>query len=55
MVRDDPTVAESSVVHAESLCQHEDHLWDVINQLSIPVKSLTDERDQTKTDFETHL
>lgn len=53
MVRDDPAVAESIVVHAESLCQHEDHLWDVINQLSIPVDSLTDERDQTKTDFKT--
>lgn len=53
MVRDDPAVAESIVVHAESLCQHEDHLWDVINQLSIPVDSLTDERDQTKADFET--
>ena len=53
MVRDDPAVAESIVVHAGSLCQHEDHLWDVINQLSIPVDSLTDERDQTKADFET--
>jgi hypothetical protein len=53
VVRDDPAVAESIVVHAESLCQHEDHLWDVINQLSIPVDSLTDERDQTKADFKT--
>ena len=53
MVRDDPAVAESIVVHAESLCQHEDHLWDVINQLSIPVDSLTDKRDQSKVDFET--
>lgn len=53
MPRDDPAVAESIVVHAETLCEREDHLWDVINKLSIPVDLLTDGRDQDKVDFET--
>lgn len=53
MPRDDPAVAESIVVHAETLCEREDHLWDVINKLSIPVDLLTDRRDQNKVDFET--
>lgn len=53
MERDDPAVAESIVVHAETLCEREDHLWDVINKLSIPVDLLTDRRDQNKVDFET--
>ena len=37
MQRDDPAVAESIVVHAESLCEREDHLWDVISKFSIPL------------------
>ncbi|SDE06634.1 hypothetical protein SAMN05192552_11291, partial [Natrinema hispanicum] len=53
MPRDDPAVAESIVVHAETLCEREDHLWDVINHLSIPVDLLTDHRDQGKVDFGT--
>ncbi|MFC3477734.1 transposase [Halobacterium litoreum] len=53
MERDDPAVAESIVVHAETLCEREDHLWDVINQLSIPLDLLTDHRDQSKAVFET--
>jgi len=53
MPRDDPAVAESIVVHAETLCEREEHLWDVINKLSIPIDLLTDRRDQNKVDFET--
>jgi len=53
MLRDDPAVAESIVVHAETLCEREDHLWDVINKLSIPVDLLTDHRDQNRVEFET--
>jgi len=53
MPRDDPAVAESIVVHAETLCEREDHLWDVINKVSIPIDLLTDHRDQNKVDFET--
>lgn len=53
MPRDDPAVAKAIVVHAETLCEHEDHLWDVINNLSIPVDRLTDHRNQSKVDFGT--
>lgn len=45
----DPTgIAESIVVHAETLCEREDHLWDVIRELSIPVQHLEDARDQNR-------
>jgi hypothetical protein len=53
MACDDPAVAESIVVHAETLCEREDHLWDVINKLSIPTDLLTDRRDQNRVEFET--
>lgn len=53
MQRDNPAVAESIVVHAETLCEREDHLWDVLDEVSIPVDLLTDRRDQAKVDFET--
>jgi hypothetical protein len=53
MTSDPAAVAESILVHAETLCEREDHLWDVIHQLSIPVDDLEDARDQNKTDFET--
>ena len=53
MVRDDPAVAEAIVVSAESICEREEHLWDVINKLSIPVDLLTDNRKQGKADFKT--
>jgi len=53
MIRDNPAVAESIVVHAETLCEREDHLWDIINKVSIPIDLLTDRRDQNKVDFET--
>jgi len=49
----DPAAAQAIVVHAETLCEREDHLWDVINKLSIPVELLTDHRDQNKVDFGT--
>jgi len=48
-----PAAAESIVVHAETLCERNDHLWDVINQLSIPLDLLTDHREQHKADFGT--
>jgi|AntDeeMinimDraft_4_1070355.scaffolds.fasta_scaffold01013_1 hypothetical protein len=53
MQRDDPAIAEAIVVHAETLCEREPHLWDVIGQLSIPVGDLTDTRNQNKVTFET--
>jgi len=53
MRADDPAIAQGIVVHAETLCQREDHLWDVINRLVLPVDHLTDNRDQSKTDYDT--
>lgn len=53
MIRDDPAVAESIVVHAEALCEREDHLWDVINRVSIPTDLLTDHRNQETAEFKT--
>jgi len=46
-------VAESLIVHAETLCEREDHLWDVIRKLSVPVENLEDGRDQNRVDFGT--
>jgi hypothetical protein len=51
MPRDDPAVAESIVVHGRAVCEYEDHLWDVIRNLSIPTDQLTDTREQAKVDF----
>ncbi|QZP36585.1 transposase [Halobaculum magnesiiphilum] len=48
-----PAAAEALVVHVEALCEQEDHLWDVIGQLSVPSELLTDDRDQSKTQFKT--
>lgn len=53
MGKDNPAVAEAVVVHGETLCEREDHLWDVISDLSIPTELLTDTRQQHKTVFET--
>jgi hypothetical protein len=53
MVRDDPAVAQAIVTHAEEVCGHEDHLWDVIEQLHIPTDLLTDKRYQRKVAFGT--
>ncbi|WP_053947868.1 transposase [Halolamina sediminis] len=47
------TVAEGIVVHAETLCEREDHLWDVIKRLSIPVSELEDARDQNRVTYGT--
>ncbi len=50
----DPSgVAESIVFHAETLCEREDHLWDVIHELSIPVEQLEDARDQNRVTYGT--
>ena len=53
MKPDDPAVAESIVAHAKTLCEREDHLWDVLENLSIPTKLLTDTRNQSRSKFET--
>jgi hypothetical protein len=50
---DNPAVAQAIVIHAESVCEHENHLWDVIHQLGIPTELLTDTRAQHKTDYNT--
>jgi len=47
------TVAEGIIVHAETLCEREDHLWDVIKKLSIPVSELEDARDQNRVTYGT--
>jgi hypothetical protein len=50
---DPPHAAESLVVHAEALCERADHLWDVVQELSVPTAFLTDTRETHKTTFET--
>lgn len=50
---DDPGVAEAIVTHAEDICEDEDHLWDVLDRLSIPVDLLTDRRTQSRVAYET--
>jgi hypothetical protein len=46
-------VAQAIVAHAETLCEREDHLWDVIRRLSIPVEKLVDNRNENKTKYGT--
>lgn len=53
MSSDPPAVAEAIVAHAETLCEKEDHLWDVISNLLIPVTNLTDTRQQSKVRYDT--
>jgi len=53
MPTDPSAVADSIIVHAETLCEREDHLWDVIRRLSIPVDNLEDTRDQNRVTFGT--
>ncbi|TMT78034.1 ISNCY family transposase [Haloterrigena sp. H1] len=53
MLTDPSAVADSIIVHAETLCEREDHLWDVIRQLSISVDNLEDARDQNRVTFGT--
>ena len=48
-----PAAAQSMVAHAETLCEREDHLWDVVGELSIPVDLLSDDRQQSKVTFQT--
>ena len=40
MSTDPSAVADSIIVHAETPCEREDLLWDVIRHLSIPVDDL---------------
>ena len=48
------TVAEGIIVHTETLCEREDHLWDVIQRLSIPASELEDARDQNRVTYGTN-
>lgn len=48
-----PSIAASIVTHASAVCKHEDHLWDVIEQLSIPTENVHDQRQSHKTTYET--
>lgn len=48
-----PAVAEALVVHAKSLCETRDHLWDILADLSIPDEPLSDNREQGKVAYET--
>ena len=53
MQADDPAIAQAIVTHAETLCQREDHLWDIIEKLVWPENCLTDTRNQNKVKFGT--
>lgn len=50
---EDPVVAQMLVSQAEKLCEHVDHLWDLISFLSIPTDYLNDTREQHKVTHET--
>jgi hypothetical protein len=45
MPTDPLAVADAIIIHAEAICEQEDHLWEIICQLSIPVDNLEDARD----------
>ena len=53
MQPDSPAVAQVIVAHAETLCERENHLWDVISRLIVPADHLTDTREQSKVDYDT--
>jgi len=53
MESDSPAIAEAIVVHAEKLAEREDHIWDIISRLMVPVEHLTDSREQSKVDYHT--
>ena len=53
MSQDNPAVAQAIVVHAEALCEREDHLWDVIGTVGTLADQLTDTRQQGKVTFGT--
>lgn len=53
MGRDNPATAQAIVIHGESLCESEDHLWDVIVQVGVLTENLTDRRQQGKVTFKT--
>ncbi|MDL0138617.1 transposase [Halobacterium salinarum] len=48
-----PAAAQALVTHAEQLCEHVDHLWDLLTHLSIPTDHLVDTRQQHKVTFDT--
>ena len=50
---ENPAAAQALVVHAEKLCEHVEHLWDLIKYLSIPTNYLVDTRQQHKVTHET--
>jgi hypothetical protein len=50
---DPAAAAESIVVHAEALCDSHDHLWDVLEELSVPTDLITDRREQYKVTYRT--
>jgi len=53
MVADSPVVAEALVTHAEAVCDHVDHLWRVVGNLSVPTHLLTDTREEAKVKYNT--
>lgn len=48
-----PFASFTMVQEAEELCKTEDNIWDVINQLSIPVEHIEDTRQQAKVKYST--
>ena len=53
MAADSPVVAEALVTHAKAVCDHMDHLWRVVGNLSVPTHLLSDTREESKVDYET--
>jgi hypothetical protein len=53
MATDSPAGAEALVTHAEAVCEHTDHLWRVVGNLSIPTRLLTDTRQESKVTYST--
>lgn len=48
-----PSTAEALIIHAKSLAQACDHLWEVLGELSIPLAFVEDSRAQHKVEFTT--
>ena len=50
---ENPAAAQALVVHGEKLCEHVEHLWDLMKHLSIPTDYLVDTRERHKVTHET--
>lgn len=53
MAADPAAAAEAIVIHAEAICEHEDHLWRVLPEVGIPEPYLEDTRQSGSVTFST--